>query len=113
MPRESDLLLADMLAAAGHLVESFSGLKYEDFIANRTFRLAAERDLEIIGEAAKAVPDVIKEELSHLDWRSMARMRDVISHHYFDLDYTVVWNIIQDLAPQLVTALTAYRQDKQ
>ena len=49
----------------------------------------------MIGEAAKTVPDSIRNQQPDLPWRQMGRFRDVVVHHYFDLDLDLVWDIIQ------------------
>lgn len=55
----------------------------------------------LIGEAAKKVPDDFKVKHPEVSWKSMARMRDKLIHHYFGVDYSLVWNTVQENIPKL------------
>ena len=65
---------------------------------------ATVRNLEIVGEAAKRLPEEAKARMPEVDWRAAARFRDVIVHRYFALDPAVVWNIVQTKLPALSRA---------
>jgi uncharacterized protein with HEPN domain len=60
MPREYKLYLTDILDAVDWLTASTPGITYDEFASNRMLRQAAERNCEIIGEAAKGVPEEIR-----------------------------------------------------
>jgi len=62
---------------------------------------AFSRSLEIIGEAAKRVPEEFKKEHLDADWKAMAGMRDRLIHGYFDVDYEIVWDVIDNELPIL------------
>ena len=51
------------------------------------------RNLEIIGEAAKQIPDEYRKSNSEIDWKSIAGMRDRLSHHYFGFVFEIVWDV--------------------
>jgi len=63
------------------------------------------RSLEIIGEATKKLPEEIKSKYTAVHWEEMAGMRDVLIHHYFGVDYDVVWNTITKDIPELYQQL--------
>lgn len=64
------------------------------------------RNLEIIGEAAKSLPDEVKQKQPQIDWRDITRMRDKLIHHYRQINLQIIWSTAtQDLAP-LKTAVT-------
>ncbi|GAC1378456.1 MAG: DUF86 domain-containing protein [Hymenobacter sp.] len=67
-----------------------------DVVANPEAARALLRSLLIIGEAVKNVPVDWREQYSQVPWRNMARMRDKIVHHYFDVNYSIVWNVLQN-----------------
>jgi len=67
---------------------------------------AAERLLEIIGEAASAVTDEARRSYPGVDWRSIARLRIVLAHHYHRTDPNLVWSFAAHHVPLLARALS-------
>ena len=67
--------------------------------------------LEIIGEAAKKVPEEFRARHPAVEWRAMASMRDRLIHEYFGVDYELVWDVVQhrisELRNQLASVLEA------
>ena len=61
---------------------------------------AVVRNFEIIGEAAKNIPDQIKEKYPEIPWKKMYGLRNLISHEYFGVDYEMIWQIITEDLPQ-------------
>lgn len=60
------------------------------------------RSLEIIGEAAKRINEDIKLKYPHIEWKKIAGTRDMMIHHYFGIDYDIVWSIITEKIPDLL-----------
>jgi uncharacterized protein with HEPN domain len=97
--------LQHILDEVEYLVDRSRGLTAEDFLRDETLRRAFVRSLEIIGEAAKQVPEETRRELSDLEWRGMAGMRDRLIHGYFGVDYDLVWDVVQTKIPTLRSRL--------
>ena len=55
---------------------------------------AVLRNLEILGEAAKRIPDEMKTQFPEVEWRKIAGLRDVIAHFYFGLEDETLWDIV-------------------
>jgi len=92
--------LRHILVEADCLIAQRTGLKFEEFVADETLRRAFVRSLEVIGEAAKKVPEGFREQYPTVEWRAMAGMRDRLIHAYFGVDLNIIWQTItQDLPP--------------
>lgn len=81
------------------LSERSSGLSFEQFADDDVISRAFIRSLEIVGEACKKVPDEIRYKYPEVDWRRLAGLRDVLIHQYFQVDYLIVWDVIQNNVP--------------
>ena len=104
MSRDWTLYLED-IADACRLIEEFTaGMSGESFAGNALAFHATVRNLEIVGEAAKRLPDEAKARMPEVDWVAAARFRDVVAHRYFSLDPAVVWDIVKTKIPELSRA---------
>ena len=90
-PRE---YLRHILAEADYLMGRCRGLSPESFEADETLRRAFVRSLEVIGEAAKKLPEDFRIRHSQVEWRAMVGMRDRLIHAYFGVDYHLVWDVV-------------------
>jgi uncharacterized protein with HEPN domain len=99
--------LRHIVVEADYLISHSSGLAWEHFAQDETLRRAFVRSLEIIGEAAKKVPDEFRAQHPNIEWRSMAGMRDRLIHDYFGVDYELVWDVVRNRIPELRRQLAA------
>ena len=88
--RDYRYYLEDILQAMERAEEFVQGMTFESFLADDKTASAAVRKLEIIGEAAKHIPDDIRRKHPELPWGEMAGMRDRLIHAYFGVDYHLV-----------------------
>jgi len=90
------------MLAAMEKVESFiQGFDEEQFRRDEKTIFAVIRALEIVGEAAKRVPDTIRQTYGAVPWRAMTGMRDKLIHDYTVVDLTVVWRTASEDLPTL------------
>jgi uncharacterized protein with HEPN domain len=93
--------LRHILVEADYLIARSAGLSYEAFTADETLRRAFVRSLEVIGEAAKKVPDEFRAAHPAVEWRAMAGVRDRLIHDYFGVDFELVWDVVRHRIPTL------------
>lgn len=84
------------------LIENYQNLTYEEFDNSEVLKRAAVRSIEIIGEAVKKITDETKAKNELIEWKDLARMRDVLIHQYFGVDFEIVWDVITKNIPILV-----------
>jgi uncharacterized protein with HEPN domain len=93
--------LRHILVEADYLVGACAGVTLEEFKSDETLHRATVRSLEIIGEAAKKVPEAFRAKHPAIEWRAMSGMRDRLIHDYFGVDYELVWDVVQNRIPEL------------
>lgn len=76
-------------------------MTFEEFLQDDKTVEAIERNFEIIGEAAKFIPDEIKEKFENVPFNKIIGLRNKIIHDYFGLDYELLWNVIKNRLPEL------------
>ena len=103
MRREKDdkVYLIDILNNI-ELIERFVGNKTKSQLKKDIKTIyGILRALEIIGEAAKQVSQNIKRKYPEIPWREMAGTRDKLIHHYFGIDFDIIWDIVKKDLPDL------------
>ena len=85
MSRDWRLYLEDMIDCCQKIIDYTSGLDMPVFKDNSLVYDATLRNLEILGEAAKNVPEDIRGRYPQVDWRKVSVLRDVLTHFYFGL----------------------------
>jgi len=91
--------LSDILEAIKRIQDYISGMNYQTFLNDLKTRDAVVRNLEVIGEAAKKINDEFREQNQGVPWKEMSGLRDKLIHHYFGVNFEIVWTIIHDELP--------------
>lgn len=98
--REFILYLEDMHLSMDRIEEYIGNINFETFKTNQLVIDAVIRNLEIIGEAAKNVPESIKIKYPEVPWDKMYGLRNLITHEYFGVDYEMIWQIAKNNLPE-------------
>lgn len=105
MSQQASEYLQHILDEIEYLTRSASGIDKAAFLSDETLKRAFVRSIEVMGEAAKQVPDLLREKYPGIEWRAMAGMRDRLIHSYFGVDYEVVWDVVVNKLQPLAEAI--------
>jgi len=67
-----------------------------------------ERNIEILGEVGRRVLVKFQRANLELDWHNIIALRSVISHRYKQVDHELLWEIVQNILPNLVVILESF-----
>ncbi len=101
MPREYKAYLKDILGAIRKIEKYTENISMEDFAKDELIQDGVVRNLEIIGEAVKNIPEDIKNRKSQVAWKKIAGLRDILIHGYFGIDVDIVWDVVKNKIPEL------------
>ena len=93
--RKFDFYLRDILEAMRRILFFTKGKTYKDFLNDAMMRDAVIRNFEVMGESVKHLPFSFQNKNKTLPWQSMYDLRNFIVHEYFDVDYEILWQIIE------------------
>ena len=100
MSREWRLYVADMQACCDRITQYTGGLSPEEFQSRRMAYDATLRNLELLGEAARHVPDEVRALAPDIPWRRIVGVRNILIHGYLGIDNDIVWDIVRNgIAP--------------
>jgi uncharacterized protein with HEPN domain len=99
--RAAILRVYDIIQSLDKIESYIDGLDAVRFSEDGLIQDAVVRNIEVIGEAAKNIPDDICTSHSDIAWREMKAMRDVIAHGYFNIKPDIVWRVASVELPPL------------
>ena len=107
MTREFGDFLDDMLDHAQKARAFVGEMNWEEFQADLRTQFATARAIEIIGEAARRVPDEVQVRFPAIPWRQIVGMRNVLAHNYDGADPRIIFDTVALFLPRLIAQLVA------
>jgi len=98
--RDTDLLISDMIECCRNIFEYTSGMTFKDFIDNKKTIDAVIRNFEVLGEAAKRIPEEVRISNPQIEWKKISDFRNVLIHDYFGINYEILWKITEEYLPE-------------
>jgi len=101
MKRDYKLFIKDILTSINKIDDFIGDINLDEFLKDEKTKSAVVREIEVIGEATKNIPEIIRKKYKDLPWIDMAKMRDKIIHFYFGVDYEIVWEVVKKRLPEI------------
>jgi uncharacterized protein with HEPN domain len=103
-PRER---LQDIIEAIDN-IQRHTAIGRQAFDKDELVQSWCVRHLQIIGEAARRLPEETRQSIPEIPWADIIGMRHVLVHNYFGIDTDLVWNVVETKLASLKAAIEAY-----
>lgn len=103
MPRDYKQQLDDILQAITFIREYVKDMDYKAFEADIKTQHAVIHNLEVIGEAARSIPDEVKDNAAEIEWHKIIALRNILIHEYFGVNLKIVWDVVRNKLGALET----------
>jgi len=111
--REWRFYIDDMIRFVEKVMAYTEGLDQKEFVKSEPNYDASLRNLELIGEAATHIPDMIRHSNHAIPWRQLIATRNCLIHGYLGIDNDTLWSIIKDDIPVLQRELLKLKDQGQ
>jgi uncharacterized protein with HEPN domain len=99
--RSSSLLVYDIYQSIEKIEEFIRGISFDQLMGDERTKDAILRNLQVIGEASKNLPESLIADHPEVDWSGLAGVRDIVTHRYFRVDWHLLWISIHEELPVL------------
>ena len=105
VPKDDRVYLWDMLTAARAVVDFTHKRTLVEYESDLLLRSAVERQIEIIGEAARRISKEFQESHPEIQWRPIQAQRHVLAHDYGEIKHDRIWRVAETRVPELIAQL--------
>ena len=109
MAKDRTLYIDHLLEAVAHIEADIQRVDYDDFRADRRTRQLVERNLEIVSESSRRIPEALKAKEKDVDWRSIAGIGNVLRHDYHQIHPIILRETCKKDIPLLKQAVMRIR----
>jgi len=113
LSRKPEQRIDDIIECCEKILGFTSGMVQEQFVGEALVMDAVLRNIEVIGEATKHLPDDVRDRMPGIEWKKIAGMRDWIAHVYYRVDDDIVWDTIDTKLPELLRTLRNFKDQGQ
>jgi uncharacterized protein with HEPN domain len=99
MSKDYKVYLDDILEAVGKIAIYTENLKFEEFVSDTKTIDAVIRNLEIIGEATRRIPEGIRTRHGEIEWHKIIGLHNILAHEYSGIDLEIIWEVIKEKLP--------------
>ena len=111
MNKDPKVFINHILEAISDIEDFSKGITKEELSINKMKQSAILRQIEIIGEAVKNIPNDFRSKYSNVEWKKIAGTRDKMIHDYFGVDLKIVWDTVKEDLPKLKKQIESIIKD--
>jgi uncharacterized protein with HEPN domain len=105
MQRSYEYFLPDMLKSARRALEKARHVELNQLLGDLELQESILWNLLILGEALTHVPEEVKDQFPQINWRRTRRLRNLVAHAYFGIDWEVMFRVSRSFLPKLIVGL--------
>jgi len=111
--RSSSLLVYDIYQSIEKIEVFIRGISFDQLMGDERTKDAILRNLQVIGEASKNLPESLIADHPEVDWSGLAGVRDIVTHRYFRVDWHLLWTSIHDELPVLKKQIRDLKEEQE
>ena len=111
--RPVSLLLFDIIESIEKIEKYSRNMTFDQLMEDELTRDAIIRNIQIIGEASKHIPETVVTTHPEVDWKGIAGVRDIVTHRYFRVDWHLLWTSIREELPPLKSQIRHLMNESQ
>jgi uncharacterized protein with HEPN domain len=110
--RSNSLLVFDIYQAIEKIETFTRDISFEQLMTDERTKDAILRNLQVIGEASKNLPESLITDHPEVDWSGLAGVRDIVTHRYFRVDWHLLWTSIHEELPGLKKQIRLLKEEQ-